>query len=404
MPAVYQAAWLFPVNQPPLRRGYLTVENGRVVELSVSAPSSGEVLDLGDIAILPRPINAHTHLEFSDLEAPLGAPRQPFAQWIADVLATRASRTAPKSNAISRGQAELAASLACGVGEIASPPVSLEDYAAPDPAAPLSGVIFHELISTDYDRGAERLAEIASLADRWPANSPFQFGLSPHAPYTLDWKLFNKSIDLAIERNWPVAMHLAESFDEMELLASHSGRLHQLLIDRGVWNPASLPRGVRPADYLARLAEAPRALAIHGNFFTRDEYEILARHRDRLTLVICPRTCRYFLPELPPIAELLAQGVAIALGTDSRATNPDLSIWREARFLLENAPALAPTDLLSLVTLAGADALGLPPSYGRIPPGAPLSLLAAAPVPSDAADPNAALAAIFSADLLPLAF
>lgn len=372
MMIAYQAAWVFPISQPPIRHGYLAIDQGRVVEVGPEAPSGAKVIDLGDVAVLPRPINAHTHLEFSDLERPLGQRGMGFAQWIAEVLALRGARTTPKPELVNRGIEELDSALTAAVGEIATLPMSPNDY----DRASSPGVAFAELLSTDLDRGLTRLEEINSLGDAWPATAPLAFGLSPHAPYTVHWELLSRAIDLAARREWPVAMHLGESLDEMELLRSHSGRLHQLLIDRGVWNPAGLPRGIRLTDYLEKLAKAPRALAIHGNFFGEEEYEVLARHRERMSLVICPRTCDYFLPSLPPIAELVSKGVRVAIGTDSRATNPDLSVWKEAKFLLDRDLGLSPQQILRLVTVAGAEALEISDRCGHIGKGVPISAFA----------------------------
>lgn len=368
----YRAAWVFPISQPPIRHGYVTVAGDYVVDVGSQAPLGAKIVDLGDAAILPKPVNAHTHLEFSDLAAPLGQRGMPFANWIAEVLALRGTRTTPKPDLIERGLAELESSLTAGVGEIATLPMSSSEY---DRASLTGGVVFAELLSTDLDRGLARLDEIRAIGDAWSATTPLAFGLSPHAPYTVHWELFRRAIDLAAQRGWPVAMHLGESLDEMELLRSNAGRLHQLLIDRGVWNPAGLPRGIRLTDYLEQLAKAPRALAIHGNFFGEEEYQVLARHRDRMSLVICPRTCDYFLPTLPPIAELIAKGLSIAIGTDSRATNPDLSVWNETRFLLDRDLGLRPEQILELVTLAGATALGSLDRCGRIGKGVPISAL-----------------------------
>lgn len=391
----FHAAWIFPISQPPIRDGYCTVENGQVTDFGAKPTSGATIIDLGDTAILPRPVNAHTHLEFSDLTQPLGHRGMNFAAWIGEVLAQRSSRSAPKSQSIELGLRELEAALTGTVGEIATLPSAAEDYGR----STLPGVTFHELLSTDLDRGLARLSEITGLADNWHADLPLHFGLSPHAPYTVHWELFNKAVDLAAQRNWPVAMHLGESLDEMELLRSHSGKLHQLLIDRGVWNPSGLPRGIGLADYLRKLLEAPVALAIHGNFFGDEEYEILARCHERMSLVVCPRTCDYFLPSLPPIAELLAKSVHVALGTDSRATNPDLNIWNEAKFLLSKPTGLAPSQVLRMVTLQGAEALGLQDRCGQIELGTKIASLATVEIPTREENPELAATQMILAEL-----
>ena len=70
-PIAYRARWVFPVDQPPLDGGVVTVAGGRIVAVGENA-SGRPARDLGDVALLPGLVNAHTHLEFSLLEQPLG--------------------------------------------------------------------------------------------------------------------------------------------------------------------------------------------------------------------------------------------------------------------------------------------------------------------------------------------
>ena len=61
-------------------------------------------------------------------------------------------------------------------------------------------------------------------------------------------------------------MHLAETNAELELLAHQTGEFRELLIDFGIWNDSLFDTARRPLDYLHVLAEAPRALIVHGNY------------------------------------------------------------------------------------------------------------------------------------------
>ena len=60
-----------------------------------------------------------------------------------------------------------------------------------------------------------------------------------------------------------------------------------------------------------------------------------------------------------PLAEMLAAGVRVAVGTDSRASNPDLSLLEELRHIARHHPTVPPDEVLRMGTLAGAEALGL---------------------------------------------
>jgi len=91
-PVALRARWVFPVTRPPIDGGLVTVGGGRI--LAVGQNTSGQPpRDLGDVALLPGLVNAHTHLEFSQLQQPLGQPGMGFADWIRCVIEWR--RQAP---------------------------------------------------------------------------------------------------------------------------------------------------------------------------------------------------------------------------------------------------------------------------------------------------------------------
>jgi len=216
--------------------------------------------------------------------------------------------------------------------------------------------------------------------------SAMRRGLSPHSPYTVHPELLRKACELSAKQQIPLAMHLAESMEELELLRSHSGPLVERLKALGAWHPGSLPRGMRPLDYLETLATAHRVLVIHGNFLVREEMEFVAARREKMSVVYCPRTHAHFPHGEYPLAEMLACGARVAVGTDSRATNPDLSVLAELRHVARHHPAVTPEAILKMGTLHGAEALGLADELGSLTPGKQAAL-AVVPLPEEEGDP-----------------
>ncbi len=184
----------------------------------------------------------------------------------------------------------------------------------------------------------------------------------------------------------PLAMHLAESREEIELLASGTGSLADFLRQRqAVVCPHGRP-AMKPLDFLRELASADRALVIHGNYLDGEEMAFLAARSESMAVVYCPRTHAFFGHQRYPLEKMLAMGVTVALGTDSRASNPDLSLLAEMRFVARRYPELSRATILQLGTLSGAKALGLR-GIGRLEPGAYADLAVVA-IPDDAtADP-----------------
>jgi len=408
-----RARYVFPVAGPPLRDGLvvLSLDGNEIREVRSAAGTdrTADVLDLGNAALLPALVNVHTHLEFTGLATPLG-PTQPFAEWIRQVVKFRRGRTELVETTVRAGLAESAAAGSGLLGEIATlgwSPAPWDDSfprdtvsaAQPNSAAQpiVDALIFFELLALAPERIDEQLAHATSHLDRFAqaaaqaaallaAQPRWRPGLSPHAPYSVHPELFRRIVALAALRNVPVAMHLAETREELELLATGTGPIRHLLDEYSVWRDGILPLDSRPLDYLQVLAEAPQALVIHGNFINDLEIQFLVSQRDRMTLVYCPRTHAYFGHPPHPFAKVLAAGGSVALGTDSRASNPDLSLFAELQFLAQRD--LVPrSTLLELGTIRGAQALGRGHDLGQLAPGRTAALAAIALPDRDPADP-----------------
>jgi cytosine/adenosine deaminase-related metal-dependent hydrolase len=383
-----RARWVLPVASPPIADGLIVVRGSEIV--SVGVYSGEPARDLGDVAILPGLVNAHTHLEFSGLAAPLGTPGMPLPTWIRHtVSARRATDPAEHDGAVTQGLRESLAASTTTVGEIAT-----RDWRESDPqVARLKPDvrIFFELIAPVVQRVPAALVAAEQFA-RGTTSSNILPGLSPHAPYTVHPQLLSGLVELAGRFQIPLAMHLAESPEELELLRSGGGPFAELLRDFGAWDADPAARYPQVLDYLRQLAGAPRSLVIHGNYLDDQEIEFLSVHAATMTVVYCPRTHHFFGHPRYPLARLLNAGVALALGTDSRASNPDLSLFDELRFVAAEHTDVEPATLLRLATLGGAQALGLADRIGTLEPGKRANF-AVVQLGERVADPHAAILA-----------
>ncbi len=350
---------LVPVDGAPIREGILEVTAGRISAVFPGPDSSAT--DLGDCALIPGLINAHTHLEFSDLEAPLPAS-DGLAPWIRDLVASRRERR-NDSDPLRRGLEELRHCGTAGVGEIATDDWPSTRIGPTDPFC----VVFREILGLRRALRPERLALARDfLADASPGRC--LRGLSPHAPFSVHPDLFTDLVELANAHDVPLAIHLAESREERELLARGTGPLRHLLEELDAWEDGAIPRGTRPLDYLQQLAVLQRPLVVHGNLLDDAEIEWLGRH-PHVVVVYCPRTHVHFGHPPHPWQRLRDGGTPVVLGTDGRASNPDLSIWHELQFLSRTSRLLSAHDLLTMATQTAARALGLDNDLGTLTPG-----------------------------------
>jgi cytosine/adenosine deaminase-related metal-dependent hydrolase len=130
---------------------------------------------------------------------------------------------------------------------------------------------------------------------------------------------------------------------------------------------------------------------VHGNYLQPQDVTFLAKHRESMSVVYCARTHAYFGHAPYPLAQRLAAGVAMALGTDSRASNPDLDMLNELRFVAEHHPAVSPATVLELGTHAGARALGRGHEAGTLESGKLADLVALGPIAPGTRDPYASV-------------
>ena len=389
-----KARWLFPIAAPPIADGVLTISGGRIAGVGRKVPAGAELIDLsqqcapaGGAAIIPGLVNAHTHLEFSGLTAPLGSPGMPLPDWIRLVVEHRQADAGAKGACIVSGLAESLRAGTTTIGEIATPPVTPRPYAD----AKGGGVLFLESLGLSEERITAGIA--ASQEHLAAPNRPggFLHGLSPHAPYSTHWSLFIELCRTAAARRAPLAMHLAESAEELEYVHSGGGPFKTMLQDFGVWQRGGAPAEATPWNYLQQLAAAPRALAVHGNYFGRKEIALLASQPSTMSVVYCPRTHRFFGHPSYPLGEMLSAGVRVAVGTDSRASNPDLSLLAELREIARRHSEIPLSVVLRMGTLDGAAALGCGDAVGSLEVGKQADAAVVALPPSNEADPHALL-------------
>ena len=374
MPA-YKADWILPIVGEPIHDGWVAVEDGRVTAVS-SAPAAGAV-DLGPAVILPALVNAHTHLELSHLRDVV-PPAQRFLDWIAGIMAARHRYPDPQAPAIlaaARAGIEEARRSGTGlVGDISNTLVTvplLRDMGMP-------GRVFHELLGFNVDDPAALVRQAREKADSAAraAGTDVRIALAPHAPYSVSPGFFAAiRHDLDAHPGEVSTVHLAESPEEVELIAHGTGGWRDLLSSIGVWADDWNAPGVSPARYLADSGFLDsRVIAVHGVQLVGDD---LARLRSLgVTIVSCPRSNRYVGVGDPPLEAFYAMGVKVAFGTDSLASVPDLNLFGDLALARQLAPRVPARSLLESATRCGADALGFGDEFGSIEVGKRGSLIA----------------------------
>ena len=366
---------MLPIGRAPLDGGWIRIDGGRIQAVGGGRPPGGAE-DLGDVAILPGLVNAHTHLELSWMAGRV-PPAVSMVDWIRQLIRTRAAGPPDGETGVIRA-AERALLEARDTGTALIGDISNSLMTVPLLLANgMAGVLYHELIGFRVANPEQFVRQAwARLDAAFEAEGAIASRLSrsvvAHAPYSVSPELFTA---IAREqRHAPLSVHLAESPEEIEFLQSGTGPFRGLLEELGIWPAGWTPPRRDPVEYLAGLAYlTPGCLVVHGVHLTRAGLERL-RERQAV-LVTCPRSNEWVGVGMPPVAQFYASDVPIAIGTDSLASSPSLNLFDELAALRRMAPEVSAASLLESATRVGAEALGHGDRLGTLEPGKEAALV-----------------------------
>lgn len=369
-----RAAWVAPMNGPVVRDGGVVVRGTAVRAVGPAAglrrghPDAVEE-DLGAALLLPGLVNAHTHLELTDLKP--GPPPATFTGWLKRMISELGSRRDVDEvlPAAARGTRQCLRFGSTTAGNIVSHPAG--DQAV---GTGVRGVSFREVRGMAGRRGQlQHLVFRATIPES--GNDKRRLGISPHAPYSVEIDGYRRCLSVARQLDLSLATHLAESPDEGQFLAEHTGPFRDLWEWLGMWDdrvPKFAGGPIRFAEAIG-LLDYPSVLA-HVNYCDDAEMDLLAA--GRASVVYCPRTHAYFGHPPHRWREMLARGINVAVGTDSCASSPDLNLVDDLRLVHRLAPDVPAATLWEMATVRGARALRMDDQVGTIGVGKAADLVA----------------------------
>lgn len=366
---IHRARWLLPIDRPPIEGGWVESTDGRITRIGNGTPPAAAE-DLGDTALLPGLVNAHTHLELAWMAGRV-PPAPSMDAWIRTLMSVRrAGAEGGETEVVESMRSAAAAMRQTGtvlVGDIsntlASPEVLID--------AGLDGVVFHELIGFALPDPAGAVRDARARIAAQP--KALRYSVVAHAPYSVSPALFHE-IGRRSEGD-VLTVHLGESPEEMEFLRTGGGPFRRLLEALGVWTETWRVPGCDPVQFLADLGYLLKGLlVVHGVHLTDDALERVGRAGG--VLVTCPRSNLWVGAGAPRLPHFYASGAPVAVGTDSLASVPTLSVLDELAEMRRLAPELAAATLLESATRQGARALGFEKDYGTLAAGKRAALVA----------------------------
>jgi cytosine/adenosine deaminase-related metal-dependent hydrolase len=197
-----------------------------------------------------------------------------------------------------------------------------------------------------------------------------QVCLAPHALFTASAELYRE----CEARADLLTTHLAESREEMEMFRDARGELYEFLKEIG--RDMSDCGRTTPLARFSEITQTNDWIVAHLNELTDDDFERLARSTTKFHVVHCPRSHEYFGHSPFQFERLRELGFNISLGTDSLASNEDLSLFAEMRAFAGKFSTVSPEEILKMVTVNPARALKQENRLGKIRRDAHVDLIA----------------------------
>ena len=364
------ATWVLPIapHNVVLPDHGIAVHDGRIIELAATNELLARHPDcvhthLQDQILMPGLVNAHGHAAMSLMRG-IGAGLA-LQEWLNDAIWPFEAKNMDAQAVALGTELSIAEMLMSGTTTFADMYFFPETVARVahqtgmrcQIAAPI--IDFATLWSRDAD---DAVHKTMALYDEYRHHPLINVAFGPHSPYTVNHKHLNQIAMYADELDAAVQIHLHET--RREVTHAHEqlghGYVH-LLRDTGLLGP--------------------RLQAVHMTQLTDTELQMVAAAKT--SVVHCPTSNMQLASGTCPVAELQAQDVTVALGTDGAASNNTQDLFAELRLaaLLAKHTQADPTqgqasDVLKMATINGARALGLDRDIGSLEVGKSADIIA----------------------------
>ncbi len=332
-----------------LKNGFIEIENSRISKVGLNQDYSKNEEDFdmvingeGMIA-LPGLINCHTHAAMSLLRGV--ADDLPLKTWLEDNIWPREKKLT--ADDIYWGSLlAIIEMIKTGTTTFCDMYFAMDTVAKAVKESGMRAVLSQGLI--EENDGQQGLKEATDFAQNWQnrAEGRVSTMLAPHAPYTCSKDYFYDIIDLSIQHDLPINIHIAETEYELNLIQEN--------------------QGATPVRYLESLGLFNRpVIAAHCVYVNDDDLVILKENN--VGIAHNPLSNMKLASGVAPVYKMLKKGLQVGLGTDGAASNNNLDLVEEAKMasflqkVTEKNPAiLSIADLLDMLTVNGAAILHLP--------------------------------------------
>lgn len=359
---------IFPVYTNPIPNGIVVVSpSGTVREIML--PDDANAPDPSRIerfkgALSPGFVNAHCHLELSHMKG-MVPEKTGLPSFIMQIVSRRNENAEEKMEAIRLADEEMWRNGIDAVGDICNTADTVETKKN-------SKIKYHsfvEVFSFDSSKADEVLEQGVRVADAYKKHG-LNATVVPHAPYSVSERLFNGIRAQQQQFPGPISIHNQETASENDMFVSGSGELVDLFKKFGEDFSGFEPKFTSSLDYhLKQLPPDQPAVLVHNTMTRPDEFEAVRASRNDVFWCTCPKANKYIENRIPNIPMWLEKHANVCVGTDSLASNHQLSVLEELKLIQSHYPEIPLAELIKMATLSGAKAINLDKEKGSFQKG-----------------------------------
>lgn len=356
------ANWIYPVTSEPIAEGVLEVsETGEITAVlrPEQAASKGiETIERFEGVLVPGFVNTHCHLELSHLFGKI--PEQTgLPAFVREIVAQRAAEDELVIAAMQLADKQMFENGIVAVGDISNQLISKS-------VKQHSSLYYHTFVEVfGFNRPSQPIVEEAvKIRDSyWPLKA----SIVPHAPYSVFKELFQY-----IEKNTRpqdiLSIHNQETAAENEFFEKGTGDFEATYQRMGISKTDAHGSGENAIRYHLPQMPANKTLLVHNTFTSKADIDFAQAQHQHLYWCLCPNANVYIENNLPNVNAFIEAKVKVTLGTDSLASNHQLSILAEMQ-TLQQQKQVPFNELLKWATINGAEFFGIENQYGSFEVG-----------------------------------
>jgi len=363
------ADYIFPISSSPIKKGILIFdENGKIIDL-IDPAKSTELPDETEIfegLLCPGFVNTHCHLELSWMKGRI-PENTGLANFVVHIEKLKKLRKEDEVlETIAVADHEMRKNGIVAVGDISNTSYSFKTKAH----SPIDYYTFIEVYGSMPWLADEKFEKALNIHRQLTEYYGLHGSISPHATYSVSKPLFLKIKTFAQIHQNILSIHHQESEAENQFFKNKSGWIIENMKKIGIdysWFEAT---GKSPLASIAQmLPKNNRILLIHNTFSEKSDIELAENYFDHVSWCLCPNANLYIENRLPDVSLFSNGKLKITLGTDSLASNHQLSILEEIKTIAGTFPEIPPDVLFRWGTLNGAEFLLIDDKFGSFDKG-----------------------------------